>query len=172
MSGETEANVSGWTVDTLHSHVAQRFSDYEAFFGQRIDDTDRMLARRMDDADKAIQAALTSAEKAKDKANDAIEKRFDGVNEFRRALSDQTSTFIPRAEYDTAHKALVDRVDSNAAQIAALELRLTTRLERGEGTEAGQAGQRTEQRLGTGQLLSIVLAVVAVATLILYITKK
>jgi len=138
----------------------------------RIDGLDRLLSRRMDDADKAIQAALVSAEKAVTKAEIASEKRFEGVNEFRRALSDQTATFIPRAEYDSAHDALSARVNANADRVAALELRLTSRLDRGEGSEAGAAGQRGEQRLNLSQVIAGIATIVAVVTLVLYLAKK
>ena len=139
MSGETEASVSGWTTDTLHQHLSRR-----------MDDLDRALSRRMDDADKAIQAALVSAEKAVAKAEAASERRFEGVNEFRQTLSDQAATFPTRNEV----AAQIERVNSdtarNADRIAEMELRLTSRLDRGEGTTAGAAGQRTERRLDAG----------------------
>jgi hypothetical protein len=138
----------------------------------RVDALDRLLSRRMDDADKAIQAALVSAEKAVTKAEVASEKRFEGVNEFRKALADQTSTFIPRAEYDAAHASLADRVTANAERVAALELRLTSRLDRGEGSDAGAAGQRGEQRLNMSQVIAALGFLAAVITLILYVTKK
>jgi hypothetical protein len=161
MSGETEASVSGWTTDTLREHLTQRLADL-----------DRALSRRMDDADKAIQAALVSAEKAVVKAETASEKRFEGVNEFRKALSDQTATFIPRSEYDAAHAALSDRVSANADRVAALELRLTSRLDRGEGADVGAAGQRTDQRLNMSQVIAGIATLVAVVTLVLYVVKK
>lgn len=161
MSGETESNISGWTTDTLHQHLTQR-----------LNDVDRMLSRRMDDADKAIQAALVSAEKAVVKAETANEKRFEGVNEFRKALADQTATFIPRAEYDAAHTALGDRVDANANRVAALELRLTSRLDRGEGSDAGAAGQRGDQRLNMSNVIAAAATIAAVISLILYVTKR
>jgi hypothetical protein len=160
VSGETEANVSGWTVDTLREHLAQR-----------VTDLDLRLSRRMDDADKAIAAALAAAEKATGKAEAASEKRFEGVNEFRRALADQTATFIPRTEYDAAHSALADRVGANADRMAALELRLTSRLDRGEGSDAGAAGQRTDQRLNMSQVIAAIATIVAVVTLILYVVS-
>lgn len=161
MSGETEANISGWTTDTLREHLTQR-----------ILDLDRVLSRRMDDADRAIQAALVSAEKAAARANDANEKRFEGVNEFRKALSDQTATFIPRAEYDAAHTALGARVDANAERVAALELRLTSRLDLGEGTDRGTSAAQAEQRLNISQVIAAVATIVAVLGFILYALKK
>lgn len=161
MSGETEASVSGWTTDTLREHLTQRLADL-----------DRALSRRMDDADKAVTAALVSAEKAVTKAEAASEKRFEGVNEFRKALSDQTATFIPRTEYDTAHEALAARVTANADRMTALELRLTSRLDLGQGADAGAAGQRTDQRLNMSQVIAGIATIVAVVTLVLYLVKR
>jgi hypothetical protein len=161
VSGETETNISGWTVDTLREHLGQRITDQAAFLG-----------RRMDDADKAIGAALVSAEKAVSKAETAAERRFEGVNEFRKALTDQTATFLPRAEYDAAHVALADRITANAERVAALELRLTSRLDRGEGADAGAAGHRTEQRLNLSQVIAVAAVLIAAASLVLYALKK
>jgi hypothetical protein len=138
----------------------------------RIDGLDRLLSRRMDDADKAIQAALVSAEKAVAKAEAAAERRFDSVNEFRQVLTDQAATFLPRTEYDTAHQGLSDRVSVNGDRLAALELRLTSRLDRGEGADVGAAGQRTDQRLNMSQVIAGIATIVAVVTLVLYIAKK
>jgi len=138
----------------------------------RIGALDRLLSRRMDDADKAISAALASAEKAVTKAETSAERRFEAVNEFRKTLSDQASTFIPRGEYDTAYDALTGRVTANAERVAALELRLTSRLDRGEGSDAGAAGQRTDQRLNMSQVIAGIATLVAVVTLVLYVVKK
>ena len=156
MSGETEASVSGWTVDTLREHLTQRIIDQ----GLRMD-------RRMDDADKAIQAALISAEKAVTKAEEATQRRFEGVNEFRAALADQTATFIPRAEFDAAVEAASARITANAERLGALELRIQSRLDLGEGTSSGAAGSRTEQRLNISQVIAALAVAVAIATTLL-----
>ena len=205
MSGETEASVSGWTVDTLHSHLLARMDDMRdalrqeidrerEFAGVRLDDLRAATRSQSDDririlderyatqtkaldaafkaAEQAVAVALANAEKATAKAEAASNARFESVNEFRKALTDQTATFIPRAEYDTAHAALAERVTSNADRVAALELRLTSRLDRGEGTEAGAAGQRGEQRLNLSQVIAGIATIVAVVTLVLYLAKK
>jgi hypothetical protein len=161
VSGETGAVQSGWTVDTLREHVAARIEDQSAFFNQR-----------MDDADRAIQAALHAADKAAVKAEVASEKRFEGVNEFRSALADQQRTLLTRGEYDAAYGALLERVTVINDRIAALELRLTSRLDRGEGADAGAAGQRTDQRLNMSQVIAAIATLAAVISLILYVTKK
>ena len=89
MSGETEQNISGWTVDTLHELVNVRFDAME----------------------KAVDAALAAAEKANDKADTATEKRFEGVNEFRDQLKDQAATFITRVEVDARDRGLNSKID-------------------------------------------------------------
>lgn len=65
--------------------------------------------------------ALASSDKASAKADAAMEKRFDSVNEFRQTLSDQTQTFLPRAEYTARHSALIDKVDDLKAAIFKIE---------------------------------------------------
>lgn len=162
MSGETEASVSGWTVDTVHQHLSQRLTDL-----------DRLLSRRMDDADKAIQAALVSAEKAVTKAETASEKRFEGVNEFRGVLQDQQRDLLRRSEYTAAHEALIERLNALAERLTSLELRLTSRLDQGEGADRGAHEDRAERRLDTGTVLTaasvllgfLILAVTAYAAL-------
>lgn len=100
MTGETEKDVSGWTVDTLAT-----------FLLRIIDERDKQYDQRFDAQEKATVAALAAAEKAIDKRERDYDKRFDGVNEFRKTLSDQASLFMPRTEYDSAHDNLVERVD-------------------------------------------------------------
>lgn len=161
MSGETAEKESGWTVGTLREYLIQR-----------IDGQGLRLDQRMDDAGKAIAAALASAEKAVDRATTANERRFEGVNEFRKALADQTATFLPRPEYDAAHAALIARVDILTERLAALELRLTSRLDTSQGSVAGAAGQRTERRLDTGQMIAVIAVIVSIALGIAVILKK
>jgi hypothetical protein len=205
VSGETEASVSGWTVDTLHSHLLTLMNDMRdalrqeiarerEFADTRLDDLRSATRNQSDDririlderyatqtkaldaafkaAEQAVAVALANAEKATAKAEAASERRFEGVNEFRKALSDQTSTFIPRAEYDAAHSALTERVSANAARVDALELRLTSRLDLGEGAGKGEQNRRTEQRLDLGQLVAVIAVIVAIASVVLYALKR
>jgi hypothetical protein len=173
---------SGWTVDTLREHLAQRISDQQEAGRQQVDDLRRMLDERyatqtkaldaaFKAAEQAVAVALANAEKATGKAELAAERRFESVNEFRRALTDQTATFLPRVEYDQAQAALSDRITANADRVGALELRLTSRLDRGEGAETGAAGFRAERRLDSGQLIQVLLVIVAVAAVVVAVIK-
>lgn len=111
MSGETEADVSGWTTDTLRAHLLAMLAE-----------KDRRDQQRFEAQTKAIDAAMAAAEKAVTKAENATERRFDAVNEFRATLSDQAATLASKAELG----ALVDRfVD------------LVARVDRTEGRSGG-----------------------------------
>lgn len=83
------------------------------------------LEERIQSLSNRVDAAAVASEKALEKATSATEKRFDSVNEFRAVLSDQTSTLLPRSEYDARHQALTDRTEANAARIASLDAKLT-----------------------------------------------
>jgi hypothetical protein len=92
-----------WTVSTLKEHFDElRAADQRA------------VQAALASAEKAVSAALTASKEAVTKAETASEKRFDSVNEFRKTLSDQTSTFLPRPEYEAKHenlKELIAQVD-------------------------------------------------------------
>jgi hypothetical protein len=80
--------VADWTLGSLKEYIERRFNDQA----------------------KAIDAALAAAEKAVTKAEVATEKRFDSVNEFRKTLSDQASSFMQRGEFVAQYKSLEEKV--------------------------------------------------------------
>lgn len=77
--------------------------------------------------EKAVTAALAAADRAIVKAEMAVEKRFESVNEFRKTLSEQTNSFIPRIEAMALLKANEDKLNM-----------LGTRLDKMEGTGTGR----------------------------------
>jgi hypothetical protein len=177
VSGETESNISGWTTDTLREHLARQITDQREAFRQQVDDLRRMLDERyatqtkaldaaFKAAEQAVAVALANAEKATVKAETASERRFEGVNEFREQLQLIINTFMSRVETEARLIALSDRITANADRMGALELRLTSRLDRGDGADLGTAASRTEARLNSGQLIQGLILVVAVAAVI------
>lgn len=108
------------------------------------------IDQRFSDQDKAVQATLLAAEKAVTKAEISSDKRFDAVNEFRAQLTDQTATFITRAEYEAQHAALQDRVSE-----------LTNRFNTNNGQFQGD--QLTKANIYTVVTVIILAAGVAVA---------
>jgi len=157
----------------LRELIENRLDISDEALDRRAQSFQLQIDQRFTAAQTAVDAALTSAEKAVTKAEIAAEKRFDSVNEFRQALSDQTRLFLPRTEYEAAHKAVQDRVSVNAERLSALELRLTSRLDRGEGLDLGAQGNRNEQRLNTNAaiaVISTILLVISIAVTIVIAT--
>src|SRR5450755_1456459 len=114
------------------STIAMRVAVQEEM-DRRFTDLSSQLDRRFTDSERAVQAALAAAKEAVLKAETASERRFESVNEFRAQLNDQAHAFLTRTESEAKLAAITDRITVNSDRLAALELRLTTRLDRGEG---------------------------------------
>lgn len=99
MSGETEKDVSGWSVDTLKHH----FDDL-----------------RQADKD-ALAIALTSADKATEKAETAQKVVNASQNEFRATLKDQAATLMPRSESEQVFKELRTQLDDLKTRVSKIE---------------------------------------------------
>jgi len=198
VSGETEASVSGWTVDTLHELVShlndaqdehrrllqdeldRRLKAMDVSFRQAIDGLRLMLNERyatqtkaldaaFKAAEQAVETALASQEKAVSKAEAAADKRFESVNEFRQQLSDQTATFPSRAEVSTRMDSMARDISRNTESQREMELRLTSRLDLITGGAAGAQSSRTEQRLNTGAVVAVTGAILTAAAIIVTI---
>ena len=133
MSGETEQQVSGWTVDTLHTHLLQLISEM-----------DRRIGERFEAAQGKVELALVNADKAVTKAETATEKRFESVNEFRATLADQASHLVSRAEYQTK----IDSINERMVDFA-------SRLDRRDGSGTGRKDMWGWAIGGTGLVLTI-----------------
>jgi len=73
--------------------------------------------------------ALAASDKAITKAEQTTEKRFEGVNEFRAALSDQSSLMLTRMEYQAQQQTLNERVGMLSDTVKTLEARLAGKHE-------------------------------------------
>jgi predicted phage tail protein len=123
-------------------------------------------------AEVAVQAALTAQKEAVKTAAEATEKRFEGVNEFRKTLSDQTQGFMSRDEVNVRIDALTAAVARNAENLAALELRLTSRLDLNKGQAAGADKQIEGKRLDTAVLLQLAAVVISVVAAVIILFHK
>src|SRR6185369_17586625 len=63
---------------------------------QKIADNQRLSTELFKSARELTEQSITAAERAIIKGENATSARFESVNEFRRALSDQSSTFLTR----------------------------------------------------------------------------
>jgi hypothetical protein len=106
----------------LRQHFEALLAEKDKRDNQRFEASQQALTAALIAQETAVRAAMTAAEKAVTKAEAATEKRFESVNEFRKTLSDQTSTFPNRIEL----QALAERVSD-----------LATRMDRTEGKSTG-----------------------------------
>jgi len=183
-------------IDDLTEHVAAQNRDLQHMLGERYATQTKavdaaFLAQQtamqtaLTAAERAVATALLSAEKAVSKAEAAAEKRFESVNEFRGQLADQAGTFMSRTESHSIHQLLEARITAISDMVGtegqrlrerlnALELRLTSRLDRDQGTLEGAAastsGRRSDVMLITG-LGGLLLALISVAVTVLIATR-
>jgi vacuolar-type H+-ATPase subunit I/STV1 len=147
MSGETENNISGWTVDTLHSLMLSLLNERDKALVAAMAASEKAIERALAAAEKAVivradnaerefhehlaqnrhetDLAFIASEKAILKAENAAEKRFESVNEFRAQLSDQATRFYPRTEAEAA----ISRVNERIAELGEIASTHMTRLE-------------------------------------------
>lgn len=90
-------------------------------------------------AEKAVQAALAAQERAVLKAELASDKRFESVNEFRKTLSDQQATFMPKSEAAVTSHAMNMKVAEMREDITKL-LAERIGIKGGWGYAVGVAG--------------------------------
>jgi len=142
MSGETEEQVSGWTVDTLRAHMAALMAEKDLRDQQRFDAQQLALRDALTAQEKAVNAALTAAEQAVQKAEGAAEKRFDAVNEFRGQLADQARDFQPRKESQVLFDSLGEKISDLSKRLTDV----TLSVERINANNLGASGERNEGR--------------------------
>ena len=139
-----------WTFKTLLIHLKQMIEDSEkkttAVSAERL----QAINNAVKSVEEAAKIALAASEKATAKAEAASEKRFEGVNEFRKALSDQSNTFIARTEVD----AKLSAFDKEQAG-------LVSRMDRIEGRNLGQFDTEKSHRDNTALYVAIIAAILA-----------
>jgi hypothetical protein len=156
-------------INVLRTLLNVRIDNLGMLLDERYATQTKALDAAFVAAEKATATALASAEKAVGVAAASNEARFQGVNEFRKTLSDQAATFLPRLEYSTAHQALEDKLVLANDRLTALELRHTSRLDLGSGAAAGQMTQRSETRENLNTRLVTLGVVVSVVVILVNI---
>lgn len=128
MSGETEAQPSAWTIDSLRFYFERLIAESDKRYEQRFISQQEAIQAALAAQEKAVNAALIAADRAVIKAELAAEKRFEGVNEFRATLADQAATLMPRTEAESRIQAMAEKLAD-----------VTDRLNRSEGKGTGIA---------------------------------
>jgi predicted nucleic acid-binding Zn-ribbon protein len=148
VSGETEHDVSGWTVDTLRTAVMQELANLRTLiderdvrYQQRYDASQKALDAALLAADRAVRAALQAANEAVAKTESASDKRFELLNELRSGVATE------------------DQLEALKAVVTAL----TDRINRAEGRIGGARENRTGIYAALTALGVVVTIVVVVA---------
>lgn len=151
MGGETESNVSAWTIDSLRSSLLDKMAARDAHLDERKEAQEKAVAERLAEKDKRDSERAAS-----------MEKRLDGMNEFRQTLSDQAATFLSRAAYDDAHKALEDKVEAGDRAISEKVDVLQTTVTAFISSQQGAKEQVTEKRQDNSSKIGMIVAVATV----------
>lgn len=126
MGGETEKQVSGWTVDTLKAHVDTMMRDRAEHFAALMYEADRRTSANLLALEKSIAIALASADKA-GAIYEAHSKQWrDDANEWRGAMSDRERTFVQREMYDAGIGSVIRELNE-----------IRTRIDRRDGKGQG-----------------------------------
>lgn len=153
------AETAEWTLNTLRIYLTALIDGLDRQTQQAMTAQKVAVDAALAAADRAVAAALAAAEKAVAKAEGAAERRFEGVNEFRKQLSDQASTFYPREAAEQRLGDLAGKIES-----------MGTRLDTMQGQGAGRQELHAEDRLDRGSLLALLAVLVAVAAIVVTIT--
>jgi len=138
---------------TLKAYIDTRFTAADRAADARFEAMQTAIAT----LERSHQNTMQTMDKAVQKAEAAADRRFESVNEFRKTLGDQQSTFLTRNEFAVEHKSLTQRFDS-------LDRELRSRLDTASGSAKGIA-------TFWGLLISLVVAVGAAATAIGFVLE-
>jgi len=148
MGGETEQQISGWTVDTLHVYINRLIVEHEKFFralfsekdlrdNQRFEAQQLALKEALLAQEKLVNAALLASQTAVNKTDDAVGERFKTVNEFRGTLEDQARNLMPRQEALAIFAAQSDKIDKLEQRVQEINLQIRDIGGRARGINEG-----------------------------------
>lgn len=196
MSGETEQQVSGWTTDTLHSHLIRQIDQLR----EQIRETAEADRRAIDlafsaqvtamnaalaSSDRAVSAALAAQKEASSVLAAATNQRLAGMNEFRETVNDVLSRAMPRSEAEAIAARATERILELTALVTLSVPRteydaarqrdgerigeLTTRVAAAEQYAKGAAGNMAKMYAALGAATALIVAIVVVIN---FVTSK
>jgi hypothetical protein len=142
---QTEISHVRQLMDEQFKSVTLQFIERDVRTGQAATASAQALAAALQAAKEAVFEQAQAAAKASDKTELSTSKQIDLIQTQIKALGD---TFGDRLS------------------------ELKERIDRGEGSDAGASGSRTEQRLNVSQVVAVVAVLVAVGTLLLLAFHK
>jgi vacuolar-type H+-ATPase subunit I/STV1 len=132
-------------IQTEISHVREVIDEKFASVDQRFAERDVRFTQQNEANAEALKAALTAARELGE-----LQTR---ANALANAKTEESVS--------QQLKSLAEKIDVN-----------TQRIDRGEGSDVGAAGQRTDQRLNMSQVIAAIATLAAVLGFILYAVKK
>lgn len=151
MSGETKAQVSGWTIDTVYMHLGARLDDLGRLTEQKFTDNAFAYAEKFKHMEQMFVIGQTEAKRAVDKAEAAQNAHNVASNEWRGTLNDFKATLVGRPEFDRFY-----------AEFSAFRLEQSRVASGAAGQKAGQREYREDNK----SFIAIVISVAAVAVMI------
>lgn len=112
MSGETKANVSGWSIDTALEHLLAVIATHDKRYAQRFDAAEKAVADALIAQEKLTRASFAASEKAIEKSDINAEKWRANANEWRAAMMDREARFAARTETEAEFRALRSEISS------------------------------------------------------------
>jgi hypothetical protein len=156
MSGEPARAVTGWTVETLMEFQRALAVAQEKFEAER----DRRLTEVAVEREKALKIKEEADKSALELERISRDYKDEKANNLREQISGERGNYATKDDLVAAVSQLVQKIGPLADFVtAAQSVTLTT----------NQA--RTNQRLDNGQLLAIVVAVIALAGFVLAVTR-
>jgi cobalamin biosynthesis Mg chelatase CobN len=164
VSGETQENVSGLTIDTLKLLLQTEIKSVVELVNQRFNLSDKAVQTAMTAAEKAVNAALAAAEAARTAASaatalattkqEATQTAHNVItNQYREQLTAQATTFPTREEVNQRFIAQEQRLD---------------KLEKAQSQAAGSTSRGLESKTTTMWVIGlVVVAAIAIAAIIL-----
>lgn len=136
-------------LKTLHGErfdsIALQFAERDIRVGQASTASAAALAAALQAAKEAVFENSQAAAKAAEKTELSFTKQIDQIG----------------LRIDTVAKNYDDRLTE-----------LKERIDRGEGSTSGAAGTRSDQRLNMGTVIAAAAVLIALVSLVLYVTKK
>jgi Holliday junction resolvasome RuvABC endonuclease subunit len=120
-------------VKILFDERLARFEARANAIERRITETNNSILGLIGANEKAVGVAMTAADRAVAKAETAAERRFESVNEFRKALGDQTATLVTRSENATELRSMNDKIDALNTALVEVSRRLNKQEGKGIG---------------------------------------
>lgn len=120
MSGETEQQVSGWTVDTLKQHreaLERKDETIRAADQRYLDERDRRYTEVNIEKEKALKIKETADLAALGLAREIQTYKDEKANQLREQINAERGEYLSRTEYNAAHQALIDKVETSLAPL-------------------------------------------------------